>query len=32
MRFVKRAFETWPYLFIIISVTGLLYMAMSASR
>ena len=32
MRFLKRTFESWPYLFIVFSVTGLLYLALSASR
>jgi hypothetical protein len=29
---VRRAIEFWPYLFIVISVTGLAYLALSASR
>jgi len=28
----RRAIEWWPYVFIIISVTGLAYMALSSSR
>ncbi len=30
--FVKRAIEFWPYVFIIISVTGLAYIALSANH
>lgn len=32
MRFLKRAFEAWPYLCIAISTVGLLYIAMNPSR
>lgn len=30
--FVKRAIEFWPYVFIVISVTGLAYIALSATH
>jgi len=29
---LRRAFEFWPYLFIVISITGLAYIALSAAR
>jgi hypothetical protein len=29
---LRRAFELWPYVFIVVSVTGLAYIALSASR
>ena len=29
---LKRTVELWPYLFIVISVTGLVYIALSAIR
>lgn len=32
MRFLKHAFEAWPYVFVIVSVTGLAYVAINASR
>lgn len=32
MQRLKRAFETWPYVFIVISVIGLAYIALSATR
>jgi len=28
MRFIRRALEAWPYVFIAISLTGLAYLAM----
>jgi hypothetical protein len=32
MQRLKRALESWPYVFIAISVTGLAYIAISAYR
>lgn len=32
MQFVKRSFEMWPYLFIAISVGGLMYVVVNAVR
>jgi hypothetical protein len=32
MQVLKRAFEAWPYVFIVVSVTGLLYLGLSAVR
>lgn len=29
---LKRAIEFWPYVFIVISVTGLAYIALSAAH
>ncbi len=27
---VRRAFESWPYLFIAVSITGFIYLALNA--
>lgn len=32
MRFVKRAFEVWPYVFLLVSVSGLIYIVIIAGR
>jgi len=29
---IRRAIEWWPYVFIVVSVTGLAYIALSAAR
>jgi hypothetical protein len=29
---LRRAFELWPYLFILISITGLTYIVLTAAR
>lgn len=31
MRYLKRAVEAWPYFFMITSLTGLLYIGLSAA-
>jgi hypothetical protein len=32
MQRLRRALEMWPYVFIVISVVGLAYIALNASR
>ncbi len=29
---LKRTFELWPYLFTLVSVTGLIYIVLTAAR
>jgi hypothetical protein len=32
MRYLRRTFEAWPYLFIVISIAGLVYVGLNAGR
>jgi hypothetical protein len=32
MRYLKRTLEAWPYLFIVISIAGLVYIGLNAAR